>query len=107
MHAGESASPSRFFTQTERGPERLTLVLTGPCIDGTLADELSAELVRQVAGQTQVQIDLSAIRYLDIAGFDALLSAVSSCPGVVRFTGVGRPLRSLFVLSHLDILVDE
>lgn len=85
----------------------LVIRLRDAAVDIVNCTRLRELLATSVAGRTEVVIDLSAVHYADHFGFDAILQAVRSCPGRVRFRGARRPIRSLFILGKLETLLAE
>lgn len=69
--------------------------------------QLQDELSEHVSKAKLARIDLTAVKYVDHFAFDALLSAVRQCPGQVRYRKASNAIRSLFILAHLDSLLEN
>jgi anti-anti-sigma regulatory factor len=91
----------------EHAGDALVIYVRDAAVDIVNCARLRELLATSVAGRDEVVVDLSAVCYADHFGFDAMLQAVRSCPGRVRFRGVRRPIRSLFVIGKLETLLAE
>lgn len=79
--------------------------LVGPWLDASAAKAVRNELLRIARESSALILDLSAIRYVDVFGFELVLEAVRLCPGKARLSGLTPGLRSLTVLNGLENLI--
>lgn len=79
----------------------LVIAVADPVVDEGASDRLADSLRELVAGEAKVVLDLSAVRYLDLFGFEALLTGVSACPGKCRWAGLSADVFHLLCCHQL------
>lgn len=92
---------------TRRSGPALVIQLSGPALDFRSHQQIKGAILGLIEDRPAVVVDLSSVVYVDAFGFESLLEIVRRCPGKVRFGGVSDAVDTLFVLNHLDTVIDR